>query len=358
MRLKNLNSNGGLAVKARTSLTGLRSKVGKRTPIKQGDFHYLETLFDDFGIVVKPRCDGMNVTEWVAENNGLIDALLTEHKAVLIRGFELHNPTDFERSSSYLGNLCNYVNRSTQRSTVQGQVYTSTDYPPSEQIPLHNENSYSNKWPLKILFYCHTPSLVDGCTPIGRIQRLLDLIDPLIVERFSKLGVMYVRNYANRLDLNWDEAFQTDEKSKVEEYCSNNNIQYTWRANGSLRTTQICPALRRHARTDELLWFNQANLFHYSALRDVGQQLVEALGEENLPRNAYYGNGQPIEESIIQEISSAYTAIEEKFTWEKGDLLVLDNMYIAHGRESYSGDRKVMVTMLDEHQAPISISNQ
>ena len=69
------------------------------------------------------------------------------------------------------------------------------------------------------------------------------------------------------------------------------------------------------------------------------------LGQENLPYNTYYGDGSPIEDSVVEEIRNAYRHETVSFPWEKGDLLMMDNMLVAHGRNPFSGARKIVVAM-------------
>src|SRR6185295_14100684 len=95
-----------------------------------------------------------------------------------------------------------------------------------------------------------------------------------------------------------------------------------------------------HPNTGEEVWFNHAAFFHVSTLdpivRDV---LLETIGEENLPNNTYYGDGSPIESSVLEEIRAAYAQEIVAFPWQEGDILMLDNMLVAHGRSPYSGPR-------------------
>jgi alpha-ketoglutarate-dependent taurine dioxygenase len=101
-----------------------------------------------------------------------------------------------------------------------------------------------------------------------------------------------------------------------------------------------------HPRTGEKIWFNQAHLFHASSLgQEIADTLLGSLGEENMPRNSYYGDGSPIEPEVLDLIRAAYEQTKIKFAWQKNDLLLLDNMLFTHGRESYTGARKVLVGM-------------
>ena len=171
--------------------------------------------------------------------------------------------------------------------------------------------------------------------------------DPDVIKKFDKKGVLYVRNYTAGVDLSWQEVFQTSNKSEVEKYCEDHSMQYHWNAKGpELTTKQVCQATLIHPITKEKVWFNQAHLFHISSLKkEVASSLISELGEQNLPRNTFYGDETPIEEEILEHIREAYTQETIVFNWQRGDLMILDNVLMAHGRTPYSGERKIAVAM-------------
>ncbi|MGY2299985.1 TauD/TfdA family dioxygenase, partial [Pseudomonas yamanorum] len=65
----------------------------------------------------------------------------------------------------------------------------------------------------------------------------------------------------------------------------------------------------------------------------------------NLPRNVYYGDGSVIEDAVMDVIGAAYEACAVRFTWQKGDMVMLDNMLVAHARDPFEGERKICVAM-------------
>ena len=157
---------------------------------------------------------------------------------------------------------------------------------------------------------------------------------------------MYVRNYGLGIDLPWEEVFQTRERAVVEEYCRQHGIQWEWIGASQLRTRQVCQAVANHPVTGEPVWFNQAHLFHVSNMAPEMREILEAsFGVEGLPRNAFYGDGTPLEDEVLADIRAAYDELEVVFPWQAGDLLLLDNMLTAHGRRPFTGERKVVVGM-------------
>ena len=73
--------------------------------------------------------------------------------------------------------------------------------------------------------------------------------------------------------------------------------------------------------------------------------MLAIIDEGKFPFNTFYGDGSPIEPAVLEEIGQAYQSETGSFAWQTNDILMLDNMLAAHGRESYSGPRKIMVAM-------------
>ena len=331
----------------------MRFKAISRKTVNVSQAELVETELIQPGqplpLVIKPAVEGVNLINWTANNRTFIETKLLRHGGILFRGFNVQSASEFEALIRALSDkLTEYSYRSTPRSQVSGNIYTSTEYPANQVIPLHNENAYSLNWPMKIWFFCVEAAQQGGETPIADSREIFRRISPDVKERFSRKRIMYVRNYRKGLDLHWKDVFQTSQKSEVEAYCRQAGIEFEWRDRDHLRTHQICQAVADHPKTGEPVWFNQAHLFHVSSLKtEVSEFLLSALKESDLPRNAYYGDGSKIESSILEEIREIYRQEAIMFAWQKGDILLLDNMLAAHGRMPFSGSRKVVVGMAE-----------
>lgn len=298
-------------------------------------------------MVVSPEIS-LNIFEWIKENKKLLEDYLIKFGGILLRDFCIHSVSEFNKAVQIFdSNLLDYVYRSTPRTKLGGKIYTATEYPADRTIPFHNENSYSNNWPEKIFFFSVIVAEKGGETPIADSRIVYKNIDKLIRDKFENKGILYVRNYHSGIDLSWQEVFQTEEKALVNKYCKDNNIEYEWKEGGpELTTKQVCQASINHPVSKETVWFNQAHLFHISSLEENDRiSLLKELGEENLPRNTFYGDGKPIEIEVLEHIREAYNKEKIKFQWKKGDIMLLDNILTAHSREPYQGERKVAVAM-------------
>lgn len=303
-------------------------------------------------LVVRPAVKGIDLVEWSRANVPFIENYLLRNGAVLFRGFGLRTASEFERMiEGVAGPLLDYSYRSTPRHVISGRIYSSTEYPAHQSIPLHNENSYSRSWPMKIAFFSLQVAEQGGETPIADSRKIYDAIPREIRECFVRKGLMYVRNYGTGLDLPWQEVFQTSSRLVVEDYCRKAEMEFEWIGDAQFRTRQRCQVVERHPVTGEMVWFNQAHLFHVSRLQaEVRDWLLTAFGEENLPRNVYFADGSAVDAAMLEEIMRVCDEQSIVFGWHEGDVLMVDNMLTAHGRKPFVGKRKVVVGMAQSNQ--------
>lgn len=290
----------------------------------------------------------LDVFEWAFQNKQMIEEEILKYGGILLRGFDIFSISEFNRFVQVLSpNLLDYVYRSTPRTRLGGKIYPATEYPADRSIPQHNENSYSLSWPQKIFFFSVIVASEGGETPIADSRSVYEKIDKQIRDTFEKKGVLYIRNYRPGMDLSWQEVFQTDQKEVVEDYCKSHSIEWEWNKGPSeLITKQVCQATLFHPQTKENVWFNQAHLFHISSLEeDARDSLLAEYDYEFLPRNAFYGDKTPLEEHVLEHIREAYEEEKVVFKWQKGDMMLLDNVLMTHGRNPYKGERKVAVAM-------------
>jgi alpha-ketoglutarate-dependent taurine dioxygenase len=278
-----------------------------------------------------------------------IQSALLEHGAVLLRGFEVRTVEDFARFIDATGlERIEYVYRSTPRTAVADKIFTATEYPPQQEILLHNENAYQRDWPLKVAFCCLISATSGGATPLGDMRRVTAAIGPRLVERFAERGVRYVRHYRRHIDLSWQVVFQTQEPDSVAEFCRATGIEHEWLDAETLRTSQVAQGVAVHPLNDERVYFNQAHLFHFTSLGPAGaQSLIKLFGADRLPRHAAYGDSEEVAPEDMEHVRSAFRRHEITFPWQSGDVLLLDNMQVAHGRRPYRGHRKVLASLLD-----------
>ncbi|HEX2077659.1 MAG TPA: TauD/TfdA family dioxygenase [Longimicrobium sp.] len=303
-------------------------------------------------LVIRPAVVGLDPVAWGRAHRDMIEQRLQKHGAVLFRGFPIQSSDDFHAFvEAVVGELMEYRERSSPRHEEGNRIYTSTDHPADQRIFLHNEHSYARRFPLKLFFCCLQPSEEGGQTPIADTRRVFERVPSDVRAKFAEHGWMYVRNFGDGLGLPWQTVFQTADPDEVEAYCARNDIQCEWKPGNRLRTRQVRPASAVHPRTGERSWFNHATFFHVTTLpAEMRDGLLADFAEEDLPNNTYYGDGSRIDDETMQTLRAAYQAETVMFDWERGDVLLVDNMLASHAREPFRGARKVLVAMADPYE--------
>lgn len=334
-----LNSQGFKA-RPRKFVSVTPESLVKTTSLRLG-----ETL----PLVVEPEVDNLNLAVWAGHNREFVETKLLTHGAILFRGFRVETVARFEEFVRAVSTeLLEYGERSSPRSEISKGVYTSTDHPADQSIHFHNEQSYTQNWPMKLWFFCVQAASDGGATLIADGRRVLKLLDAQTRERFSRKRVMYMRNYGDGLGLSWQTAFQTTNKLEVENYCRGALIDFTWKEGDGLRTRQIFDPIVTHPGTGESVWFEHTAFFHVSSLEPaVRDAILAEFAEEDLPFNTYYGDGSPIEASELKQIREAYRQTAVRFPWQEQDVLLIDNVLTSHGREPFLGPRKIVVAMTE-----------
>jgi alpha-ketoglutarate-dependent taurine dioxygenase len=297
--------------------------------------------------------DEKDIFKFIEEHADSVNAEILSYGGIVLRNFSIRSVSEFNKLANKISpNLLDYVNRSTPRTLLGGKIYTATEYPAHKHIPLHNENSYTLKWPNKIMFFCVVAPETGGETPIADSRQIYKKIKSELLHKFNEKKVMYVRHYISGVDLSWQNVYQTSDKSEVEKYCKLNGIEYHWNDEPEnlleLTTKQTCQATIEHPMTKEKTWFNQAHLFHISALEDEEFKALSSIIDTNtFPRNSCFGDGSDIPNDEIRYIKETMDSEKIIFKWQKGDVMILDNMLMAHAREPFTGERKIVVAMGD-----------
>jgi alpha-ketoglutarate-dependent taurine dioxygenase len=301
------------------------------------------------GIAREQPFSGSQLQAWLLANKDQVHQLLRFHGALLFRGFGVASAEEFQDIASVLcDELGDYVGGNSPRTRVASHVFTSTEYPKDERISMHNEASYLKRMPGKILFCCLKPATTGGQTPLADCRRVLKRIDLQVRSRFERSGVRYVNNLhgGSGLGKSWMDAYCAKDRKEVERRLEADGHTFEWRPNGSLRISMRAPATLRHPTTKEDVWINQAEQWHSSNLEsDLLEDLLSILREDELPHNAFFGDGSPMSAQDLENVRAAMAAEERIFEWQAGDVLLCDNLLVMHGRQPYSGDRRILATM-------------
>jgi alpha-ketoglutarate-dependent taurine dioxygenase len=307
---------------------------------------------DNFPLVVRPRFKGVDLVDWVKKNRAEFEKELHLHGGLLLRGFDITTLENFGRFvDSFESAPLAYMFRSSPRHELNKEVknvYNSTDYPQKESIKLHNESSYSRSWGMKIMFCCLQPAEAGGETPIADSRKVLKSIDPELVNKFKAKGVLYKRTLIRDIGMSWQEVFQTSDRKTVEEICQKNDIRYDFVSDDHLDIEWVKPAVYTHPVSKEETWFNHIYFFNkYARYEELGLDYSELAPADLIHTDTLFGDGTAISVDEYLHIKAAYDQCTISFPYEKGDIIFLDNMLAAHGRNPFKGSRLIATAIIE-----------
>lgn len=316
--------------------------------------------------------------DYINKNKEDINSKIHSHGAVLFRGFNVNQSTQFEAIAQTIdSDLKNDYLGTSPRNIVEGTqfVFSASELPAHYPIMQHCEMSFLPSAPRRLMFFCHEAPTFGGETPICDFRQLAINMNPKIKEEFSKKGIKVIRNYCapgnekkDSFQLKpWTDMFQTTDKSIVEKKCTENNITVEWLKDDALRLTSTQDAFKTHPITGETAWFNHLQVFHivgasteYAKIARrqktaiswalhlylQATTLVKKITEkpEERAMHVCFADGSEIPTSYIQHVQDLIWDYMYFLKWEKGDIIVIDNFSTSHGRMPYKGPRKIYVS--------------
>ncbi len=312
--------------------------------------------------------DLASVCAWLGELRGELDRALALQGGVLVRGFSsLRDAASFEQALRATGaQLMDYVGGTSPRRQVAGKILTATEISGSYSIPLHQEMSYTDDAPARIAFFCETPPAKGGCTTLGDMRGITRALDAGVAGRFAGHGGLQLRRnlplpedvvHRPGVPKPWTEVFDTRDPAQAQAQAAQRGWRSEWQGDGSMTLWQeVRPATRRHPATGDEVWFNQVHIFAPAAALawarkdgrlDMAQRLEQAARDNPLQLDCFvFADGTEI---AGEDALHLYDVLEREAVplyWQRGDLLILDNILSAHGRLSFSGERRVLAGLI------------
>jgi alpha-ketoglutarate-dependent taurine dioxygenase len=288
-----------------------------------------------------------SLKDWLAENRQAVLDRLAERGGLLFHGWTVAGVTDFEAAAiAMFGSLLSNAGNNAPRQRRGGKVYTASEFPSTEEIPLHNEMSYRQRYPLYIAFYCMRAAADGGETTLGDGRTLLRALPKDLVERFAARRIRYVRALHGGAGLgkSWQETFETSSREEVESRLAQAGASFEWTEDSGLIVAETVDPIVAHPRTGEKAFFCQVSQWHPATLApEIREALTQLLPPDRFPHMCTYGDGGKIADEEIFQIRAAEEKIAASCPLQDGDFLVLDNMLCLHGRRPFAGDREVLV---------------
>ena len=284
-------------------------------------------------------------------NQEKIKECIAKYGAVLYRGFEVNNLEHFEHFVSSLPGCCtSYIGGDSPRTKLTQKVYTSTEYPADQSIVLHNELTFSNNYPQFLYFFCHTPPTYRGETPLADNRELYRRLPKTLIQKYQKKKLKYIMNLHNGQGIgkSWQEVFETSNMIEVEKVLNKRGVSYCWKDKDNLQVIEVVQPVICHPRTKEWVFISQAHQWHPSNLeKDIYESLLSMMPETEFYHYVCYGDDEPLDINELELTKKIIDTIKVETPWQKSDILFIDNLLTMHGRNSFKGERKVLVMLIN-----------
>ena len=288
------------------------------------------------------------VADWFRTHRQAILHLLAERGAMLLRGLPIKSDRDFDlmmrsldqENFSYVGSLSNAV-----RHNRTDRVFTANEAPPDVEIHFHHEMAQTPVFPSKLAFYCEQAPTKGGATPLCRSDALLSEMAeriPEFVQRCEELGLRYTNVMPVRADLasgqgrSWSSTLSADTKEEAAGRLTELGYEFEWLPDDSLKaTTPVLPAIRQ-LPDGRRVFFNQL-IAAFKGWQDVRNQ-----GNKSV----CFGDGSALADKDMVTVCAISEELAFDLPWVAGDIALVDNFLVMHGRRPFEGQRCVLASLL------------
>ena len=288
------------------------------------------------------------VADWFRTHRLTILSQLSQRGALLFRGLPIHSDQDFDlvmqnldqKNFSYAESLSNAV-----RQNRTDRVFTANEAPPEVEIYFHHEMAQTPIFPSKLAFYCEQAPRKGGATPLCRSDALLAEMtrrEPEFVKRCDELGLCYTNVMPVSADLasgqgrSWRSTLSVDTKEEAATRLAELGYELEWLPDDSLKAkTPTLPAIRR-LPDGRRVFFNQL-IAAFKGWQDARNQANKSV---------CFGDGSALSDEHMKSVCAISEELAFDLPWSTGDLALVDNFLVMHGRRPFVGQRSVLASLL------------
>ena len=284
-----------------------------------------------------------------------MQALTVKHGGVLLRDLPVDSAQEFEAIAAlFLPSQESYIGGVSRRSRVHNNVYNTTEAPQDVVIEQHLEATHTPRPPGTIVFNCQTPPTDRGETPLASFVELYDALPVEVTAPLEGEAVVYTRELLDRnsrlykllpnsvtqsLALSWQEVSGCDEFGDARDALEQEGYEVFVRGKRSLRTRCSQPVISTHPLTGQKRWFLSDQITRrlpwYTRL--PRRMLRSQLGMEFSLQS-----GRDFAPGVLDLVHRELARLRFSFKWRRGDVLVLDNQQMSHGRNTFAGERLIL----------------
>jgi alpha-ketoglutarate-dependent taurine dioxygenase len=326
------------------------------------------TRLQQFPSVIEARPGDPSLPRFVGERSAEIRALLREQGALLFRGFAVADADEFEAAltAADLAASPDYPFGVSPRRPVTKRVFNSTDYANFLVIPPHTEMAYLRWRPRWIAFYCHVQPERYGETPVYDTARALELLPPALRQRLETSDMRYVRYIRHkaaivRFERTIEETFGTTDRGAIETACRSLDIDARWIGDKFLRAETVLPAVIEHPESGrkclnaqfingKILIAGIARIrdrYPFPVRHLFNAYIKMQFRKPTVHYRSTPATGPDFTDAEMDTINDAIHGASTIFRWQRGDMILIDNIRGAHARLNVKGERRILTALGD-----------
>lgn len=304
-----------------------------------------------FPLVLQCQSAGAELADAVAWARDHAAELLTQSSqsgAILFRDFPLVSAEDFDAFIRAFG-VPNFPYEQSLSNAVRvnrtERVFTANEAPADVMIYLHHEMAQTPVFPSRLFFFCEQPAEAGGETPLCRSDILLERLTeecPEFVRACAQYGLEYTNVMPSENDpqsgmgRSWQSTFRAETREQAEARMRELGYSWEWLEDGSLRaTTPRLPAIREVAPGTRT-FFNQL-IAAFQGWKDSRNDPSQAIR---------HGNGAPLDGDAVLQAAAIAEELTFNVPWRRGDVALVDNFVVMHGRRTFEGTRRVLASLV------------
>jgi Taurine catabolism dioxygenase TauD, TfdA family len=301
---------------------------------------------------------------------------LDTYGAILFRGFEVDGAEQFQKVLELLNIELEPVYHfgSAHRVRITDKVFTSSEAPPDTIIAPHNELNMVPVRPSVLAFFCQIQPDLYGETPIINTEKLFSSFSPSLQHKISNFPQRFVRYVPNHL---LEIVFEELSRDEITKLLREQGFDFTWEEDGSIHFECSHIPLFSHPRTSRLCfclsivdclvsreWYRNlgqrysfgqrlySNWLPAKLYKRIQQGLttvatvVDGSQKRTSTLNTYFLNEDNQRTTMTaaeaKELGKAEWKNAAIFQWQQGDILIMDNLQVAHSRLNTKPPRKIL----------------
>lgn len=279
----------------------------------------------------------------------------------------IHNAHDFSKFAHAFGYKPHeIIGIVVDRPELAPNIGPANEAPKEVLVYNHNESPQVPHAPEYIFFYGHKAPHTGGESPISSSLELFHRAQqeiPTFIKALAEKGILSKVTYkpakqyeggstlkqafGKHVEPDDDEATRRAKiEAQVARYGRGKHTTWEWTNDGGLVLTHRLPAIRTQPQTGlPTLFTGLAAYYQNAKVNGAGRNITQQL----------YGDGTPIPEEYLAHLARITDEIRVLHKWQRGDVLVYDNIIAQHGRQPWEGDqedRKVLASLFDGERVP------